>query len=128
MFSIWINGILRPLGILRILQIFLALLKVLLTYIWRWLANCSSSSFCGRRGLERIRMIFSNKCPCIFSTWPNWRKVVFFGIGRQEWRKVRLLQIALSFNEIKKVCPFVKFESSHHSFSVFWKPAQLSTV
>ena len=128
MFSIWINGILSPLGILRILQIFLALLKVLLTYIWRWLANCSSSSFCGRRGLERIRMIFSNKYPCIFSTWPNWRKVVFFGIGRQEWCKVRLLQIALSFNEIKKVCLLWNLNHPTISFSVFWKPAQLSTV
>ena len=56
---------------------FLALVKVLLTYIWRWLAKCSSSSFysaCGDRGLKQIRKIFSNKCPCIFSTWPNWRK------------------------------------------------------
>ena len=128
MFSIWINGILSPLGILRILQIFLALLKVLLTYIWRWLANCSSSSFCGRWGLERIRMIFSNKCPCIFSTWPNWRKVVFFGIGRQEWCKVRLLQIALSFNKIKKVCLLWNLNHLTISFSIFWKPAQLSTV
>ena len=128
MFSIWINGILSPLGILRILQIFLALLKVLLTYIWRWLANCLSSSFCGRRGLERIRMIFSNKCPCIFSTWPNWRKVVFFGIGRQEWCKVRLLQIALSFNKIKKVCLLWNLNHLTISFSIFWKPAQLSTV
>ena len=33
-----------------------------------------------------------------------------FGRGRQEWYKVRLPQIARSFNEIEKVPPFVKFE------------------
>ena len=94
---------------------YLVLVKVLLTYIWRWLAKYSSSSFysaCGDRGLKQIRKIFSNKCPCIFSTWPNWRKEVFFGRGRQEWCKVRLpqMQIALSFYETKKVSPLVKFE------------------
>ena len=56
---------------------FLASVKVLLRYIWRWLAKCSSSSFysaCGDRGLKQIRKIFSNKCSCIFSTSPKWRK------------------------------------------------------
>ena len=55
---------------------FLAIVKVLLTYIWRWLAKYSSSSFysaCGDRGLKQIRKIFPNKCPCIFSTRPNWK-------------------------------------------------------
>ena len=44
---------------------------------------------------------FSNKCPRIFSTWPYWRKEVFFVRGWQEWCKVRLPQIALSFNPHK---------------------------
>ena len=78
MFSIWINIFLSSLdGYSAHNTDFLALVKVLFTYIWRWLAKCSSSSFysaCGDRGLKQIRKIFSNKCPCIFSTWPNWRK------------------------------------------------------
>ena len=81
---------------------FLAIVKVLLTYIRRWLAKCSSSYFysaCVDRGLMQTRKICSNKCPRIFSTWPNWRKEVFFGRGRQEWCKVRLPQIALTFYE-----------------------------
>ena len=83
---------------------FLASVKVQLTYIYRWLAKFSSSSFysaCGDKGLKQTRIIFSKKCPCIFSTWPNWRKEFFFGRGRQEWCKVRLPQIALSFNETR---------------------------
>ena len=81
------------------------------TYIWRWLAKCSSSSFysaCGDRLLKQISNIFSDKFPCIFSTWPNWRKVVFFGRGWREWCKVRLPQmlIALSFYQSKKSFSF----------------------
>ena len=113
MVSIWINGILSSLGILCILRFFLVLVKVLLTYIWRLLAKCSSSSLysaCGNKRLKQIRRIFSNKCPCKFSTWPNWRKEVFCGRGSQEWYKVRLPQTALSFDEAKKVSPFVKYE------------------
>ena len=70
---------------------FLALVKVLLTYIWRWLAKHSSSSFysaCEDRGLKQIRKIFSNKCPCIFSTWPNWRKEE----GLSRWGQGRMVQ------------------------------------
>ena len=88
--------------VLKCVEDFLALAKVILTYISRWLAKCSSSSFYsayGDRGLKQARKIFSNKFPCIFSTWPNWTKEVFFGRGRHEWCKVRLPQIALSFNE-----------------------------
>ena len=62
MFSIWINGILSSLdGYSAHNTDFLALVKVLLTYIWRWLAKCSSSSFysaCGDRGLKQIRKFF----------------------------------------------------------------------
>ena len=93
----------------------LALVKVLLRYIWRWFAKCSSSSCCsacgdtglnfysacGDRWLKQTKKIFSNKCPQIFSIWPNWKKEVLSGRGRQEWCKVRLPQIAFSFNETK---------------------------
>ena len=92
---------------------FLALVRVLLTYIWRWLAKCLSSSFysaCGDRELKQTRKFFSNKCFRIYFSQPNWRKEVFFWSGRQEWWKVRLTQIAISFNETKKFSPFVKFE------------------
>ena len=69
MFSIWINGILSSLDEYSAHNTdFLALVKVLLTYICRWLAKCSSSSFysaCGDRGLKQIRKIFQIKCPCI---------------------------------------------------------------
>ena len=40
---------------------FLALVRVLLTYIWRLLVKCSSSSFysaCGNRGLKQIGKFF----------------------------------------------------------------------
>ena len=107
---------------------FLALVKVLLTYIWRWLAKCSSFSFysvCGNRGLKQTREIFSNKCPCIFSTWSNWRKEVFLGRGRQEWCKVRLPQIAL--NETKFLLLW-NLDNPTPSFAVFWNPIQLNTV
>ena len=103
MFSIWMNGILSSLDILRLLQIFLALVKALPTYIWKWLAKRSSSSICsacGDSGLKQTRKIFSNKCPCIFSTWPNWMKEVFLGRGRQEWCKVKFSQIELNFKRL----------------------------
>ena len=67
MFSIWINRILSSLdGYSAYNTDFLALVKVLFTYIWRLLAKCSSSSFysaCGDRGLKQTKNIFSSKCP-----------------------------------------------------------------
>ena len=100
---------------------FSALVKVLLIYIWRWLAKCLSSSIysaCGNRGLIQTRKVFSNKCPCIFSTWPNWREEVFFGRVRQEWWKVRLPQTALSFNDTKFLL-FLNLNNPTPSFAVF---------
>ena len=62
MFSIWINRILSSLdGYSAYNTDFLALVKVLFTYIWRLLAKCSSSSFysaCGDRGLKQVRKFF----------------------------------------------------------------------
>ena len=62
MFFIWMNGLFSSLdGYSAHNANYLALVKVSLTYIWRWLAKCSSSclcSFCGDRGLKQIRKIF----------------------------------------------------------------------
>ena len=62
MFSIWINGIVSSLDEYSAHNTdFLALVKVLLTYIWRLLAKSPSSSFysaSGDRGLKQIRKFF----------------------------------------------------------------------
>ena len=101
---------------------FLALVKVLLTYIWRWFAKCSSSSLYsarGDRGLKKITKIFSNKCPFIFSIRPNWRKEVFFERDRQEWCNKRLPQTSLSFYEIKTFLLLWNLNNTTPSFSSF---------
>ena len=53
-----------------------------------------------------------SKCPCVFSTWPNWRKEegLFGGRGREGWCKVRLPQKALNSYKTKKASPLMKFE------------------
>ena len=77
---------------------FLALVG--LTYIWRWLAKCSSSSFCsahGDRGLKQISF-FSNKCHVYSLLGQNeGKRKIFFERGKEGWIKVRLPQIARSF-------------------------------
>ena len=97
-------------GIPRIIQIFLALIKVLLTYIWRWSAKCSSSSFysaCGNRGLKQINIFFSNKCHIYFLHGQNkGKRKVFFERGKKGWYRVRLPQISCSFHETKKNSPW----------------------
>ena len=65
MFSIWINRILSSLNRYSTRNTdFLALVKVLLTCIWRWLAKYSSSSFYsayGDRGLSAIHILYLAK-------------------------------------------------------------------
>ena len=61
MFSIWINRIILSSldGCSEPNADFLALVEVLLTYIWRWLAKGSSSFFyssCGDRGLPKCHV------------------------------------------------------------------------
>ena len=102
MFSIWINGILSSLdGYFVHKTDFLALVKVLLTYIWRWLTKCSSSSFhsaCGDRGLKQIRKFFSNKCHLYSLLSQNeGKRKVFLERSKEGWYRVRLPQIARSF-------------------------------
>ena len=86
---------------------YLVLVKVLLTYIWRWLAKYSSSSFysaCGDRGLKQIRKIFqiSSHVSSLLGQTEGKRKA-FFQRDRGGWCKVRLPQIALSlFKRLKK--------------------------
>ena len=62
MFSIWISGILSSLDEYSAHNTdFLGSVKVLLSYIWRWLAKCLSSCFysaCGDRGLKQIIKFF----------------------------------------------------------------------
>ena len=127
MFSIWINGILSSLhGYSAHNTDFLALVKVLLTYIWRWLGKFSSSSFysaCGDRGLKQIRKFFSNKCHIYSLLDVNYYKLgniyiyisylilsylillyqnegkskVFFERDKEGWYRVRLPQITRGF-------------------------------
>ena len=100
---------------------YLAYVKALLTYMWRWLGKRSSSSFyssCGDRGLKQTRKFFLSKCPCIFCTRPNWRKEVLFGRGRQEWCKAILPQIVFSFNETKFLL-LCNLNNTTFSFAVF---------
>ena len=70
MLSIWMNRILSSLVGYSVHNTdFLALVKVLLTYIWRRLAKCSSSSFysaCGDRGLKQINFFFQISAIYIF--------------------------------------------------------------
>ena len=70
MLFIWINGILSSLDGYSVHNTdFLALVKVLLTYIWRWLAKCSSSSFysaCVDKGLKQINFFFQISAIYIF--------------------------------------------------------------
>ena len=65
MFSIWINQILSPVdGYLAHNTDFLSLMKVLLTYIWRSSAKCSSFPFysaCGDTGLSAIHILYLTK-------------------------------------------------------------------
>ena len=125
MFSIWINGILSSLDGYYVHNTdFLALVKVLLTYIWRWLAKCSSSSFysaCGDRGLKQIRKIFqiSSHVSSLLGQTEGKRKA-FFQRDRGGWCKVRLPQIALSLFLPYLLC----FPLSDSSYSMvpwnFW--------
>ena len=115
MFSIWINGILSSLvGYSTHNTDFLALVKVLLTYIWRWLAKCSSSSFysaCGDRGLKQIRKFFFNKCHVYSLLGQNEEKrKVFAERGKEEWYRVILPQIARIF----------LWDQKSFSFSEIW--------
>ena len=98
MFSIWINGILSSLdGYSAHNTDFLALVKVLLTYVRRWLAKCSSFSFysaCGDRGLKQIRKFFQISAH-VYSLLGQ--TDIFFGRAGKGPCRMRLHQIALSF-------------------------------
>ena len=51
-------------GYFELVTDFLAIIKVLLTYIWRLLAKCSPSSFysaCGDRGLSAMYILYLAK-------------------------------------------------------------------
>ena len=95
MFSIWINRIILSSldGCSEHNADFLALVEVLLTYIWRWLAKGSSSFFyssCGDRGLPKCHV------HSLLGRTEGKRKF-FFERGMEGWYRVRLPQIALSF-------------------------------
>ena len=134
MFSIWINGILSSLDEYSAHNTdFLALVKVLLTYIWRWLAKCSSSSFysaCGDRGLKQIRKFFSNKCHVYSLLGQNeGKRKVFFERGKEGWYRVRLPQIARSFfMRLKKFLLLWNLNNPTPSVAVFQTLLQLRAV
>ena len=81
---------------------FLALVKVLLTYICRCLAKCSSFSFysaCGYTGLKQIRKFFFQRKAHVYSLLgqTEGKRKIFSGRGKKGWCRLRLPQIALSF-------------------------------
>ena len=155
MFSNWINGILRSFdGYSAHNTDFLALVKVLLTYIWRWLAKCSSSSFysaCGDRGLKQIRKFFSNKCHIYSLVDVNYYKLrnisvsylILSYLTLPKWRKEqglfwkgqgRVIQGEITpnntwfFMKLKTFLLLWDLNNPTPSFAVFWNPLQLSAV
>ena len=107
---------------------FLALVKVQLTYIWRWLTKRSSSLFysaCGDGGLKQIRkFFFSNNCSCIFSAWPNWRKeedLFWIGQGRVMQGEITLNSSEI-FMRLKEFLLWNEIWTIPHSPLLFLEP------
>ena len=101
MFSIWINGILSSLGILRIIQIFgfskgptyinlemISKVFIILFLLCLW-----------GYGNKTNQKVFLQISVYVYSLLgqTEGRRKVFFGRGRAGWFRVRLPQIALSF-------------------------------
>ena len=131
MFSIWINRILSWFdGCSANNTDFLALVKVLLTYIWRWLAKCSSSSFysaCGDRGLKQSFFQISD-IYILYLAKMKERERSFLKRARKGDTGWDYPKYHVVFYETKKFILLWNLNNPTPSFAVFYNSLQLSAV